>query len=251
MLRNSYKYSLIIDIDEIIVNDTQSNTQSNTQSDIQDDDLKIKLNKINDYINKNNFVILNIPNENINNIYDLYFNNNIREIDNDIECLYYGIYYKINKNYELMKKYYLMAIENNATHSNSYAMNNLGSYYYDIEKDYDLMKKYYLMAIEKGNCNAMDNLGYYYENIEKDYNKAIKIYEKLVELNNSKGYNLIIRIYLEILKDKYKVIEYYERAKTNNIEINYEKELIENIRKEILEKKLNNEFLINDIYYIY
>jgi TPR repeat protein len=40
-------------------------------------------------------------------------------------------------------------------------MNNLGYYYQFIEKDYELMKKYYLIAIDKGHSNAMNNLGYY------------------------------------------------------------------------------------------
>jgi len=39
-------------------------------------------------------------------------------------------------------------------------MYNLGCYYHeDIEKDYDSMKKYYLMAIELNNAEAMNNLG--------------------------------------------------------------------------------------------
>jgi hypothetical protein len=40
--------------------------------------------------------------------------------------------------------------------------------YYDSIKEYDLMKIYYLMAIEKGNRLAMSNLRCYYLQIEKD-----------------------------------------------------------------------------------
>ncbi len=36
--------------------------------------------------------------------------------------------------------------------------------YYQIEKNYDMVKKYYLMAIDKGNLNAMNNLANYYIN---------------------------------------------------------------------------------------
>ncbi len=34
--------------------------------------------------------------------------------------------------------------------------------FYELKKDYELMEKYYLMAIELNNFNAMDNLGTYY-----------------------------------------------------------------------------------------
>ena len=41
-------------------------------------------------------------------------------------------------------------------------MNILGNYYCDIEHNYELMKKYYLMAIENNSSDAMFNLGVYY-----------------------------------------------------------------------------------------
>jgi len=47
-------------------------------------------------------------------------------------------------------------------------MNCLGYYYYRIEKNYDEMKKYYMLAIEKCNSTAMNNLGHYYQTIEKN-----------------------------------------------------------------------------------
>ena len=54
-----------------------------------------------------------------------------------------GNYYKDIKKYEEMKKYYLMAINEDDVD----AMNSLADYYKDI-KDYEEMKKYYLMAID-------------------------------------------------------------------------------------------------------
>ena len=45
---------------------------------------------------------------------------------------------------------------------------------YKIEKDYNMMKKYYLMAIEKGHSSAMNCLGLYYFQIENDYENAKK-----------------------------------------------------------------------------
>ena len=43
------------------------------------------------------------------------------------------------------------------------AMNNLGWYYKNVEKDYDKMKKNYLMAINKGNSYAMRSIVQYYK----------------------------------------------------------------------------------------
>ena len=77
-----------------------------------------------------------------------------------------ALYYKeIEKNYELMKKYYLMAIEK----ENSTAMFELGLYYEDIEINHKLMKKYYLRAIDKGNSSAINKLlKYYYKNLNEN-----------------------------------------------------------------------------------
>jgi len=77
-----------------------------------------------------------------------------------------GHYYSIEKNYELMKQYYLMTIELNDTVS----LNNLGvCYQYYVVKNYDQMKKYYLMAIALNDTETMYNLASYYDLIEKNY----------------------------------------------------------------------------------
>ncbi len=108
-----------------------------------------------------------------------------------------GLYYeKVEKDYGLMKKYYLMAIEL----SNSYAMNNLGMYYKNVEKDYELMKKYYLMAIELGNSSAMNNLGWHYEKVEKNYGLMKKYYLMAIELDNSNAMN---NLELHFLNNKF------------------------------------------------
>jgi TPR repeat protein len=67
-----------------------------------------------------------------------------------------------------------MAIEKD--YSN--AMNNLGIYYQKIEKDYDQMKKYYLMAIEKGHTDAINNLETYYQ-LNNDTLSLLKLYIKI------------------------------------------------------------------------
>lgn len=59
--------------------------------------------------------------------------------DGNVDSVYnLGYYNFTEKNYELMKKYYWMAIALNDTDS----MNSLGYYYYHVEKNYGLMKKW-------------------------------------------------------------------------------------------------------------
>ena len=55
----------------------------------------------------------------------------------------------------------------------------IGNYYSNIEKNYDKMKEYYLMAIDKGHSSAMNNLGLYYEDIE-NYDKMKEYYPPLL-----------------------------------------------------------------------
>ncbi len=62
------------------------------------------------------------------------------------------------------------------------AMNNLG-HYYEEQKDYENMKKYYLMAIEKGYPDSMSNLGYYYLE-QKDYENTKKYFLMGAEMNH-------------------------------------------------------------------
>ena len=137
---------------------------------------------IQNYLELNNYNYIKIENhEIINHIYNLYKygidERDTFKMEDGIIDLYYGIHYEIKKNYELMKKYYLTAIEKD----NCDAMNYLGLYYGKIEKDYKQMKKYYLMAIKKGNDTAMYNLGLYYKEIEKDYKRMKKYYNMAIE----------------------------------------------------------------------
>ena len=126
-------------------------------------------------LNNYNLIYLKIENENsLEKIYNLFKNNIFEEPSTDIEYLYYGAYYKNNeKNYDLMKKYYLMAIKLN----HSYAMYNLAQHYQYPEKNYELMKKYYLMAIELNNSAAMNKLAWYYKNVEKNYESFVELYK--------------------------------------------------------------------------
>ena len=79
-----------------------------------------------------------------------FFNNPIIKLDYNYDAFelnIIGLYYEyIEKDYYLMKKYYLMSIEKN----NHDSMMFLGLYYMLTDKDYKQMKKYYMMAIDKG-----------------------------------------------------------------------------------------------------
>ncbi len=96
--------------------------------------------------------------------------NNIK--DANIYTLIADYYHYIEKNYNMMKKYYLMAIEL----KNCFAMNGLGNYYENIERNYELMKKYYLMAIDLDNETTKLQFWLYCNIFESDYNYYKYIY---------------------------------------------------------------------------
>ena len=73
----------------------------------------------------------------------------IYDLNDDNILFIIGIYYHhIKKNYVLMKKYYLMAIDRKQT----VAMINYAMYFYS-NSDYDQMIKYFAMAINNGYPN--------------------------------------------------------------------------------------------------
>jgi hypothetical protein len=82
-------------------------------------------------------------------------------------------YYESQENnYDPMKKYYLMAIQQNF----KFSMHNLAHYYENIEKNYDLMKKYYLMGIDNDYQTKnllIEKLEFYIKYIDKIKRKQI------------------------------------------------------------------------------
>jgi TPR repeat protein len=103
------------------------------------------------------------------------------DMDNSNVLNLFGLYYNhIEKNYEQMKKYYIMAIEKN----NIDAMINFACYYKNIEKNYEHMKKYYLMAIDNGNVSSMLFLASHYNKIEKNYDMMEKYYLMAIDKGN-------------------------------------------------------------------
>ncbi len=181
-------------------------------------------------LSKYNSLYVTIDNDNdLKIIYDL-FKNNIVSDDNitSICSFYYGYYYQyVKKEYDLMKKYYLIAIDK----GNSDAMCNLGLYYESIEKNYELMNKYYLMAIDKQNSVAMNNLGYYYQNIDKNYELMKKYYLMAIDKGNSSAMNNL-GFYYKKIENNYELMDkYYLMAIKNNINIIY---IIKNIINELM-----------------
>jgi len=125
----------------------------------------------------------------------------------------FKLYQYTEKNYNLMKKYYLMAIELN----NSDAMNNLAYHYQTVEKNYDLMKKYYLMAIGINHSDAMNNLADYYENIEENYDLMKKYYLMAIELNHSYAMNKLALYYEENEENDQTFVELYKYENKESI----------------------------------
>ena len=98
-------------------------------------------------------------------IYDLFKNGVVGDYYNSIICLYYGLYYQVSKNYDLMKKYCLLSIK----HNNDYAMYYLGNYYEYIENNMNLMVKYYLMSVKNNNIFGIQKCF----DIYKEYSRKI------------------------------------------------------------------------------
>jgi TPR repeat protein len=128
------------------------------------------------------------------------------EKGNSCAMLNLGCYYKEQKDYNNMKKYFLMVIEK----GNSYALYNLGCYYQYITKDYENMIKYFLMAIEKGCVDSMNRLGCYYYNI-KEYENMMKYYLMAIDKGNVVSMNLLGLFYYKI-KDYGNMMKYYLMA---------------------------------------
>ncbi|AYV77446.1 MAG: hypothetical protein Dasosvirus3_5 [Dasosvirus sp.] len=85
-------------------------------------------------------------------------------------------YHEEKKSYEMMEKYYLMAIESKNSKQDSEhrinAMNYLGDHYYKM-KEFDEMIQYYSMAIDEKSFISVPKMVYYYEK-QKDFDNMLK-----------------------------------------------------------------------------
>ncbi len=148
------------------------------------------------------------------------------------------------KNYEMAKKYYEMAvelkypnaiiaygdyymdIENNVTEAirifkigidnlNTVCMTRLANYYRGIE-NYEEMEKYYLMAYNHGNNFGIHQLGIYYKYEKKDYSKMIECFNKGIQKECDEcAYGM--GVYYEDIENNYDLMkDYYTLAIQKN-----------------------------------
>ena len=166
---------------------------------------------------------------NINNMIKYY---ELGAIYDDIDCMFdLAKYYQLTEQYDKMKTYYNMAI----TNGDSSSMTNLAQYYKNVEKNYELMEKYYLIAIydvspdkltEKhknldydididfANVTALYNLGLYYQE-RKQFQKMIKCYKCAIQKHDSDAmFNL--GKYYELNNDYLNMLKYYRMAIDND-----------------------------------
>jgi len=99
-----------------------------------------------------------------------------------------ALYYKSLKMYDEMKKYFLIGVVKNDV----YSMNQLGIHYQLVEKDYEQMKLYYIMAIDKDCVESMINIGCYYRDIEKDFDKMFEFFAKAIQLDYKLAYDQLV-----------------------------------------------------------
>ena len=124
---------------------------------------------VDEYIERNNYI--NAKNSNI--IYDViqYYNN--------------------NNNNNIFKILLLTLVKNKDNKYRSYCLFELGKYFQNIEKNYEMMKKYYEMAItEYNDIYASYNLATYYRITEFNEKKMIEYY--VLTYNNDKNKNILI-----------------------------------------------------------
>lgn len=178
-----------------------------------------------DFLDKTYYGFIKIPDESLENIYNLFIKNIGFEPKQAIEYYYMALFYGIVGIKGKMEEYFLMAIEK----GHIYSMLQLASYYYGSDL-IDLMKKYYKMAIDKGDTQAMMELAEYYLEDENNYEKMEKYYimaldaddkiamDRLVEYYNTHCmYFEVMRLYINyihIINDReaviYNIIEVFK-----------------------------------------
>lgn len=127
--------------------------------------------------------------ENINNERVISTYEKIMTYNNPMGYHCMGLYYSKKKEYKLMEKYYLIAIEK---YNYTPSLVNLSLYYEKKWIKIDLLEKYITLAICKGSSSAMYNYCYFLDRDDiKNRETLIKFYEKSY-MNGSKraGYEL-------------------------------------------------------------
>lgn len=125
--------------------------------------------------------------------------------------------------------------------------------YYKINEDYENMKKFYLLGIEKGDIDSNFNIGVYYFSIE-NYSDAIKYLEVSFKNNDMDAALILGCIYLDILLSKYSTcafeLSYIENIDDMNHITNMKKYFNISFQKEIeIESIIKNVNLYLEEFY--
>jgi tetratricopeptide (TPR) repeat protein len=128
-----------------------------------------------------------------------YYNDAIKR-GNIVGMYYYGLYCKDIKSYDLMDKYFMMAlIEIEKRKISTNIAYNIGISYGEINDIVNMIKCFILAINIDNKCQALYELGLYYEN-NGEYEKMTKYFELYLESYNNKCSNIL-----------YKVGSYYEK----------------------------------------
>lgn len=141
--------------------------------------------------------------ESVQKIYNLLLNDFIFDPQNEVEMIYLATYHCTNKKYDLVEKYYLMAIDC----GNVDAMTCLGYFYEHIKENYELAEKYYLMANKNETTTLMNNLAEFYYNIKK-YDLAEEYY-KITAGRGIVDSMYALGVFYKIIKIDFKLSEKY------------------------------------------
>jgi hypothetical protein len=109
-----------------------------------------KIAEIKEWLEKRNFTYVEIFEDSVDKIYNLLIGNIFVEPTNNIEYLYYGVYFIRQKDEEKAIKYYNIAVKNGSIP----AMINLGLYYRKKGDD-DNIVRYLSMASDLGDAYAI------------------------------------------------------------------------------------------------
>lgn len=183
---------------------------------------------------------IQIPEDCLENIYNLFIKGIKFEPTQAVECYYMAYYFR--DYHHAYVKYFLMAIEQGHVES----MHKLASYYYggDLIDD---MKKYYLMAISKGYVPSMLDLAEYYFEDEHNYEEMEKYYMMAVDAGSGSamgiltGYYFSYSMYFELMKlqinylhitvDRNAIITSINLVFKNKLYVGKEKEFVELLNK--------------------
>lgn len=184
-----------------------------------------------------------IKEEHLTTIYNLFTKNVIPSSNNDPDVLYYiGNYYRLHNDCQKMIHFLSLSAEQNHIES----IINLAHYYEDIGDKCNMpaehaissersnTEKYYTQGINQGSVECMADFGGYYQDIG-DYDNMMKYYQMAIDKNNTDA--------MVNLGDYYATIQDYEQMKSYYIkaaELGNRKAMLYLVYQYKLEKDLIN-----------